>query len=212
VTIRGRILPNYACIDERYDQKKYLDFWRDVGTAVHQHGCMYIMQLSHSGRQQDLGGVENLNQRVLSSTNNRDPFHGILCKAMTTKQVKETIQLFADGARRACEAGLDGVELHGANGYLITQFLSSAINDREDEYGGKTAKERARFAVEIVQAIRKEVGKEFHVQMKISAADHDDVLNPLPWANRGNTLEDTKIICKELKEAGVVERSFLRTI
>ena len=75
-------------------------------------------------------GLKNMDRRVLSSTSDRDPFHGILCRAMTVEQVRETVQLFADGARRAREAGIDGVELHGANGYLITQFLSSAINDR----------------------------------------------------------------------------------
>ena len=63
------------------------------------------------------------------------------------------VEAFAEGARRAREAGLDGVELHGANGYLITQFLSSAINDRKDEYGG-SLENRARFLLEIVRAIR----------------------------------------------------------
>ena len=63
---------------------------------------------------------------------------------MTTADIKETVKAFAEGARRAREAGLDGVELHGANGYLITQFLSSAINDRKDEYGG-SLENRARF-------------------------------------------------------------------
>ena len=65
---------------------------------------------------------------------------------------------------------LDGVELHGANGYLITQFLSSGINDRKDEYGG-SLENRARFVLDIVRAIRKEVGRDFHLQMKISATE-----------------------------------------
>jgi len=69
------------------------------------------------------------------------------------------VNAFAEGARRAREAGLDGVELHGANGYLITQFLSSAINDRKDEYGG-ALENRARFVLEVVRAIRKRVGSD----------------------------------------------------
>ena len=81
------------------------------------------------------------------------------------------------GARRARDAGLDGVELHGANGYLITQFLSSAINDRKDDYGGVLAN-RARFVREIVQAIRARVGRDFHLQMKISATEFNDALLP----------------------------------
>ncbi len=146
VTIAGRILPNYAAIDS--DDR--IPFWRKLGEAVHQHDCPYILQLSHAGRQQDLRGIENLLKRALSSTDQREPFHGILCKAMTTEQVRETIQLFADAARRAREAGLDGVELHSANGYLFTQFLSSAINDRKDEYGG-SLENRARFLLEVIE-------------------------------------------------------------
>ncbi len=116
VTVKGRILPNYACIDR--DER--IGFWRKVAETVHRYECHYILQLSHAGRQQDMGGVENLQTKVLSSTNNRDPFHGIPCQAMTIKQIRETVQQFADGVRRAREAGIDGVELHSANGYLIT--------------------------------------------------------------------------------------------
>ncbi len=88
------------------------------------------MQLSHSGRQQDMGGVENLFNKGLSSTDKSDYFHGLLAQAMTKPEIAEVVEQFAQGARRAREAGLDGVELHGANGYLLTQFLSSGINDR----------------------------------------------------------------------------------
>ena len=94
---------------------------------------------------------------------------------MTVAQIHETVDAFAEGARRAREAGLDGVELHGANGYLITQFLSSAINDRKDEYGGPL-ENRARFVLEIVRAIRARVGNDFHLQMKISVQEHCDAV------------------------------------
>ena len=126
VHIRGRILPNYAMIDS--DDK--IPFWRAVGEAVHRHDCKFLVQLSHGGRQRDVPGIENFRRKGLSSTNSMDTFHGLLCEAMTLQQIKETIRHFADGARRAREAGLDGVELHASHGYLITQFLSSAINDR----------------------------------------------------------------------------------
>ena len=97
---------------------------------------------------------------------------------MTMAQIRETVEAFAEGARRAREAGLDGVELHGANGYLITQFLSSAINDRKDEYGG-SLENRARFVLDIVRAIRKRVGNDFHLQMKISVQEHNDAVDVL---------------------------------
>jgi 2,4-dienoyl-CoA reductase-like NADH-dependent reductase (Old Yellow Enzyme family) len=196
VDVRGRILPNYATIDR--DER--IPFWRRVGEAVHRHDCRFILQLSHSGRQQDVGGVENLGQKALSSTDRTESFHGFECRAMTAEEIEQTVQRFADGARRAREAGLDGVELHAANGYLITQFLSSAINDRDDEYGGSLAN-RARFLLEIIRAIRAEAGDDFHLQAKISAVDHHDAV--IPWEKRGNTLEESIQVCEWAEEAGL---------
>src|SRR5262249_40383684 len=145
VTMRGRILANYATVHT----DAYIPFWRRLGEEVHKYDCKYIMQLSHSGRQQDMPGLSNENMVALSSTSRMESLHGFPCQAMTLAQIKETIDAFAEGARRAREAGLDGVELHGANGYLITQFLSSGINDRKDEYGGHL-ENRARFLLDII--------------------------------------------------------------
>jgi 2,4-dienoyl-CoA reductase-like NADH-dependent reductase (Old Yellow Enzyme family) len=196
VQIRGRIMPNYATIDT--DER--IAFWRKVGEAVHQYDCKYILQLSHGGRQRDVPGIEYpLGQ---SSTDKADPLHGFECQRMTTADIKETVQAFAEGARRARDAGLDGVELHGANGYLITQFLSSAINDRTDEYGGPI-ENRARFVVEIVKAIRARVGFDFHLQMKISAVDHNNALLFLKLEGEGNTIDESIKVCKWLIDAGV---------
>ena len=188
VSIRGRIIPGYATIDR--DDK--IPFWRAVGEAVHRYDCRLIMQLSHSGRQQDIAGVENQYLRGLSSTGETEKFHGLVCQAMTREEIREVVQQFGDGARRARAAGLDGVELHGANGYLITQFLSSGINDRKDEYGG-SLENRARFVREIVAAIRREAGEDFHLQMKISAVDHGDALFPWPFEKKGNRLEEAGV-------------------
>jgi 2,4-dienoyl-CoA reductase-like NADH-dependent reductase (Old Yellow Enzyme family) len=196
VHIRGRILPNYAMIDS--DDK--IPFWRAVGEAVHRHDCKFLMQLSHGGRQRDHPGIENFRRKGLSSTSRMDTFHGLLCEAMTLQQIKETIRHFADGARRAREAGLDGVELHASHGYLITQFLSSAINDRMDEYGG-SLRNRAAFLLEIIQAIRKEVGNDFHLQAKLNAVDFGNAL--YPWLKKGNTIEDGIQVAKWAEEAGV---------
>ena len=196
VHIRGRIIPNYATIDA--DDK--IPFWRAAGQAVREYDCKLIIQLSHSGRQQDISGVENQYRGALSSTGKVESFHGLLAKAMTIEQIHETIELFAEGARRAREAGLDGVELHGANGYLFTQFLSSAINDRKDEYGG-SLENRARFAREVVRAIRKKVGTDFHLQFKISAVDYNNAV--FFWEKRGDGLPESTQVAKWLVEDGV---------
>ncbi|MBZ0318599.1 MAG: NADH:flavin oxidoreductase [Anaerolineae bacterium] len=195
VSIRGRIVPNYATID--CDER--IPFWRELGEKVHEYDCKFIMQLSHSGRQQDIAGVENLKRKPLSSTGKTESFHGFRPQAMTHAEIQETVQHFADGARRARQAGLDGVELHGANGYLITQFLSSGVNDRTDEYGG-ALENRARFLLDIIRAIRREVGNDFHLQVKISAVDYNAAV--IPWERKGNTLEDTLQICRWVEEAG----------
>jgi 2,4-dienoyl-CoA reductase-like NADH-dependent reductase (Old Yellow Enzyme family) len=194
VSIRGRIVPNYATIDD--DSR--IPFWTAVGEAVHRHGCKYIVQLSHAGRQRDIPGIEF--EKGLSSTDDPDPVHGFECERMTTSQIAEVVEQFAKAARRARDAGLDGVELHGANGYLITQFLSSAINDRHDDYGG-SLENRARFVLEIVRAIRQEVGQNFHLQMKISATEFNNVLRSRDPA--GNTIADSVKVCQWLVDEGV---------
>ena len=196
VQLRGRIVPNYAMID--HDSR--IPFWRKVGEAVHAYDCRFILQLSHSGRQRDVNGIEY--PIGLSATGEADPVNGFRCEPMTLAQIREVVAAFAEGARRAREAGLDGVELHGANGYLITQFLSSAINDRTDEYGG-SLENRARFVLDIVKAIRSRVGHDFHLQMKISAEDHDDVLALFKRGPTGNSLAESVQVCQWLVAAGV---------
>jgi 2,4-dienoyl-CoA reductase-like NADH-dependent reductase (Old Yellow Enzyme family) len=195
ISVRGRILPNYAHIDR--DER--IPFWRRLGERVHEYDCKFILQLSHGGRQQDIAGVENFAKPALSSTDRPDPFHGLPCRRMTVQEIHQTVQDFAAGARRAREAGLDGIELHACNGYLITQFLSSGINDRRDDYGGPL-ENRARFLLEIIHAIRREVGHDFHLQVKISAVDHNNAI--IFWDRKGNTLPESVRVCRWLEEAG----------
>jgi 2,4-dienoyl-CoA reductase (NADPH2) len=195
VHVRGRILPNYAFIDN--DDK--IPFWRAVGQRVHAYDCRFILQLSHGGRQRDVAGVENDGNRGLSSTSTPDSFEGFAAEAMTEEQIKEVTGYFAAGARRAREAGLDGVELHACNGYLFTQFLSSAINDRADAYGGPI-ENRARFLLEVIAAVRREVGRDFHLQVKISAIDHGRAFEF--WDKPGNTLSDSLRVCEMVEAAG----------
>src|SRR3984957_2996509 len=194
VTMRGRIVPNYATID----RDECIPFWTEVGKRVHEFDCKFILQLSHGGRQRDLPGFEY--PKGLSSTDNDDPLHGFQAERMTTDQIAETVQAFADGARRAREAGLDGVELHSAHGLLIPQFLSSATNDRTDEYGGPL-ENRARFILEIVAAIRKTVGSDFHLQAKLSATEDSNAM--IPGGASGNNIHDSVQVAKWLEQAGV---------
>jgi len=196
ISIPGRILPNFATIHS----DKTIRFWKALVRQVHQDDSKYIIQLSHSGRQQDIGGVENRPSMPKSATSSSEAVHGLQCTAMNHEDIAEVVEQFAEGARRAREAGVDGVELHGAHGYLITQFLSSGINDRTDEYGG-SLENRARFLLEIVRAIRKKVGRDYHLQVKINATDYNNAV--YFWHRPGNTVQDTLQICQWLEAEGV---------
>jgi 2,4-dienoyl-CoA reductase-like NADH-dependent reductase (Old Yellow Enzyme family) len=190
---RGLIVPGYASIE--HDGR--VPFWRELGERVHEHGSKFILQLAHAGRQRDIPGIEF--RRGLSSTGKADPLHGFEAERATPAQLDEIVGAFARAARRAREAELDGIEIHGANGYLFTQFLSSAINDRTDEYGGALLN-RARLLLEVVRAVRASVGDDFHVQVKISATERADAF--LFWLRRGNTIADSVQVCQWLEEAG----------
>ena len=194
VDVRGRIVPNYAAID----RDEFVPFWRELGRQVHEYDCKYIVQLAHGGRQRDIRGIEYA--KGLSSTDKPDPVHGFEAERMSVQDIQDVTRSFANAARRARESGLDGIEIHGANGYLFTQFLSSAINDRDDDYGGPL-ENRARLLLEVVQAIRAEVGRDFHLQVKLSTTEYANVLNP--WADRGNTIEESIKVCQWLEAAEV---------
>ncbi|HLY81039.1 MAG TPA: NADH:flavin oxidoreductase [Caulobacteraceae bacterium] len=194
VLMEGRIIASYATVH----RDDFIPLWAKLGEVIHSLDCKFIMQLSHSGRQMDLPGVHNLARPTLSSTSKKESLHGFLTQAMSKAEIDHTIAAFAKGAWRAREAGLDGVELHSANGYLFSQFLSSGINDREDEYGG-VLENRARFLLNVIEAIRTAVGRDFHLQVKLSAVDHNNVV---PWEKPGNTLDETIQIAKWAEAAG----------
>ena len=194
VRMDGRIIAGYATIHT----DKFIPLWQKLGEAVRANGAKYILQLSHSGRQMDLPGVHNQHRPTLSPTNQFETLHGFPTRAMSPGEIGRMVESFAQGARRAREAGLDGVELHAANGYLFTQFLSSGINMRRDHYGG-SLRNRARFLLEVIAAIRAEVGPDFHLQVKLSGVDHNNVL---PWEGKGNTLEDTVQVAQWCESLG----------
>jgi 2,4-dienoyl-CoA reductase (NADPH2) len=196
VSIEGRIMPNVAMLD--HDDK--IPFWRSLIREVHKHDCKYLIQLSHAGRQRDIPGIETREDPGLSSTSKADDINGLPARAMTIPEVKQVVQQFRQAARRAREAGADGIETHSCNGYLFTQFLSPNINDRRDEYGG-SLENRARLLLEVIREIRAEVGRDFHFQVKLNGADYGDTL--YPWRGRGNTVEDYLQVARWCEAEGV---------
>jgi 2,4-dienoyl-CoA reductase-like NADH-dependent reductase (Old Yellow Enzyme family) len=195
VDVRGILAPGLAHI-ERDDR---IPFWAELVRQVHAHGCPFIIQLGFSGRQREMADLLHYPEG-LSSTTKPDWLRGMACRQMTRDEIEEIVYAFGQAARRAREAGADGVEIHGANGFIVTQFLSRAINTRTDEYGG-SLENRARLALDIVREVRKQVGDDFHVQFKISPVER--LKEVFPWGPDGNGLEDSIPVCKWLESAGV---------
>jgi 2,4-dienoyl-CoA reductase-like NADH-dependent reductase (Old Yellow Enzyme family) len=191
---RGHIVPGYAYLDS--DER--IPFWRELGKRVHEHDCKYIVQLVYAGRERILPGLRY--DAALGATGDPEPINGFRCNAATSAEIGDIVGWFAQASRRVREAGLDGIELAGANGMLFTQFLSPAINTRRDDYGG-SLENRARFALEVVRAIRAEVGYDFCLGFKISVDEAPREL--LPWLRRGNGVDYVVQVCAWLEKAGV---------
>jgi len=147
--------------------------WKAVTQAVHAEGGVIFAQLWHVGRVSHTslqpGGAQPVAPSAIPATNVKvfietGPGEGALVepsmpRALSNAEVKELVQLYAEAARNAIEAGFDGVEIHCANGYLVNQFISAHTNRRTDEYGG-SLQNRLRFLREAVQAIADAIGAE----------------------------------------------------
>ncbi|MFD9415347.1 alkene reductase [Streptomyces goshikiensis] len=142
-----------------------VEAWRPVTAAVHANGGRIFAQLMHGGRvsHPDTNGLQPVGPSAVPAVGDvftpTGPQPAPMPRALGTTEVPEHARSYARAAQRAVEAGFDGVELHGANGYLISQFLSSNANLRTDRYGGPIAN-RIRFAVEAVAATVEAVGGE----------------------------------------------------
>ncbi|MER5302637.1 alkene reductase [Streptomyces lasiicapitis] len=151
--------------------------WRPVTAAVHTNGGRIFAQLMHGGRvgHPDVAGQHPVAPSAIALeaplfTGPRGRRPAPVPRALSTAEVRGEVQVFADAARRAVDAGFDGVELHGANGYLINQFLSSNTNQRTDAYGGSVTG-RIRFAVEAAEAAADAIGAD-RVGLRISPGGH----------------------------------------
>ncbi|HXV29571.1 MAG TPA: alkene reductase [Sinorhizobium sp.] len=143
----------------------HLAGWKKITSAVHDKGGHIFVQLMHAGRMSHPDNTPHHRQGVAPSAiapgTSMFTAKGMqdipTPRALTTDEVRQTIQDFRYSARRAIEAGADGLEIHGANAYLVQQFFAPSANTRIDEYGG-SIENRARFAVEVAAAIAEEIG------------------------------------------------------
>lgn len=190
----GRANPRNLCID----QDRLISGYRQLMDVLHPYGCAFFVELYHPGRQGD--SALNGGRRMFAPS--AIPC-GLTCQpviAMTTEEIACMVQKFINGAIRCQQAGVDGVLIHAAHGYLINQFLSPYTNRRTDHYGGSIAN-RARFALEIIHGIRDACGSDFPIGIRISACEYLDYIG-LP-REAGITVELSKEYAKLFQAAGV---------
>jgi 2,4-dienoyl-CoA reductase-like NADH-dependent reductase (Old Yellow Enzyme family)/thioredoxin reductase len=199
------IIVECTCVDSQGGRR----FWRHLGIdsdqfipslyeltdSIHQFGAKIALQLHHAGRLADPtvnGGIQPVSASPIAGHSGISG-KAIMARELSGEEVEALIEKFVQGVSRAQRAGFDAVEFHGAHGFLIAQFLSPFTNHRTDEYG-KDLQGRMRFALEIVRRSKEKVGQDFPLIFRVSAEEY------LPG---GLTLEEAKVICRELEKVGV---------
>ncbi|NQY03060.1 MAG: FAD-dependent oxidoreductase [Halieaceae bacterium] len=204
----GGNLPRQIAISE----DRHIPGLRAVADAVHQHGAKLAAQLHHGGMVsvQDAKEGRPIWMPAYPEMGQSDLADGMLPEEMTAFQdpdaptpqphivtredLQQLVQRFADAAGRAVEAGIDGLEIHGGHGYIISGFLSPSSNDRSDEYGG-SLENRARLLLEIIAAVRERVGRNYPVWVKLDAGEYGK--------HGGISLADAIATAKMAEKAGV---------
>lgn len=158
--------------------------------AVHGAGGRLMAQLFHAGAQTS---VRTIGEPPVGPSEVQSPFYSGVPRAMTLVEIAEVVVSFGQSARRAREAGFDGVQLHGAHGYLINQFLSPLTNVRTDRYGGSSTN-RFRFLEEVYRSVREQVGPDFPVTIKLTGSDN---------LEGGLEIDDAVLYAKMLEDLGI---------
>ncbi|WP_421379691.1 NADH:flavin oxidoreductase [Bacillus salacetis] len=210
----GFILTEGTYTDDRYSQgylnqpgiinDEQIDAWKKVTTSVKHQGAKIFVQLMHAGAlsQGNRFSSETAGASAVKPKGEQLGFYGgngefAMPKEMTEADIQDVIKGFVAAARNAKEAGFDGIEIHGANGYVLDQFLTTYTNQRDDHYGG-SLENHLRLPIEVIKAVREEVGTEFPVGIRLSQAKVND--SDYKWENGES---DAEMIFRKITEAGV---------
>ena len=162
----------------------------DLAGRINSHGAISLVQIFHGGMR---APTEITGKTPISSSRNRTNQSSTnFSRAMLEPEIKEAVRWYVDAAIRCHKAGFDGVEIHGAHGYLITQFLGKKTNKRSDEWGG-TLRNRSRFLIEIVRGIRRATPRDFVVAVRISPE----------YPSCGVTVDESITVSKILVKEGI---------
>jgi len=199
----GLIITENTCIEwprgKAGEKPLRLDDWpfvqglAEIAEAVHPYGTKVATQLQHTGRQTNVNASTSGVGLISASDVPCEFTGGDIPKPLTIPEIEEIIEKFINAAVRTKAAGFDAVELHGAHGYLISQFMSPFTNKRTDRYGG-TFERRMRFPIEIVQGIKSKLGEDFPIIFRLSADE---------YISEGYSIEEGKKIARVLESAGV---------
>lgn len=183
----GKAIPNEPGLwcDEQ------IEGYKKLADNIHAHGAKMSVQLHHAGRQTLAAFIDG--KQPIAPSPIPCPFCQEVPHELTTEEVYEMIEKFIDAAERAKEAGADAVEIHGAHGYLISQFMSPYSNRRVDEFGG-SLENRMRFPRMIVEGIRRRLGNAFPIIFRISGEEK---------TVGGRTIPETRAIARMMEDAGV---------
>ena len=166
----------------------YIGGHNELVEAAHAHGARILLQLAHVGRNRRFAmGVQPVAPSPIANR-----FFGVTPRGLSRGEIEDLVRKFIAAALRARTAGYDGIELHGAHGYLIGEFMSPLSNRRKDRYGGSLEKRMA-FPAEIVQGIRRAAGPRYPILFRFSADEFEE---------GGTTLQDSKKAARILEEAG----------
>lgn len=169
---------------------KFVPGWKELVDEVHKYGAKIAVQLHHAGRQTT---HEVIGSQPVAPSPIPCPVDREIPRELTTEEVYGLIEKFGDAAVRARDAGFDGVEVHGAHGYLIAQFMSAYSNKRIDEFGGDFTS-RMKFPVDIVKNIRAKVGNGYPIIFRFSGDER------VPG---GRTIDESRIVAEKMEKAGV---------
>jgi 2,4-dienoyl-CoA reductase-like NADH-dependent reductase (Old Yellow Enzyme family) len=194
----GLIIPGHAYVSEEgkagpWQLGAYSDELvsglRDMTRMVHERGGRIVLQIAHSGfyAKEALTGRMPLAASVIEGLSKSPK------REMTGQDIRQVVTSFAQASARCRESGFDGVQIHAAHGYLLSQFLSPIFNKRTDTYGG-SIQNRARMLLEVLQAVREAVGPDFPVLVKMNSQD---------FAENGLSLEDAVDVGVMLEERGI---------
>ena len=169
----------------------FIEEYKQMTEMVHRHEANIILQIACLGSQSSPKGKAD--KTLLGPSAVEDLSYKVTPKEMTKQEILAVQTAFADAAFRAKQAGFDGVQIHGAHGYLLSKFLTPYYNRREDEYGG-SIENRARMVLETYKMVREKVGPEYPVLVKINSED---------YMEQGMTFAECKYVCHELAKIGI---------